>query len=46
MSNPEAYDEDIELIIEDKNGCGGIYLSNIDAARNLKTLQSTTHMRM
>lgn len=35
-----TFPEDIECIIEPKNGKGGIYVSNIEAAENPKTLQS------
>lgn len=35
------FKEDIECIVEPLNGRGGIYISNIEAASNQKTLAST-----
>jgi hypothetical protein len=37
----ERYPEDIECIIEPTNGKGGIFISNLEAAENSKTILST-----
>lgn len=37
----QKFPEDIECVLEPVGGCGGLYLSNIEAAQNPRTLQST-----
>ena len=36
-----TWEEDIQCIIEPKRGKGGIFISNIEAASNPRTLAST-----
>ena len=35
---PEVYPEDIECVRDPVGGAGGIYISNLEAAQNLRTL--------
>lgn len=35
------YEEDYSCIIEPQNGKGGIFIGNLEASQNLKTLKST-----
>ena len=35
-----VYQEDYSCIIEPQNGKGGIFIGNLEAAQNLKTLKS------
>jgi hypothetical protein len=38
-----TFEEDIECIVEPLNGRGAIFISNIEAASNSATLQSSNH---
>jgi hypothetical protein len=41
LSNGEIlYQEDYSCILNPQNGKGGIYIGNLEAAQNLKTLKS------
>ena len=40
--NDGNWEEDIQCIIEPHQGVGGIYISNIEAASNPRTLARTT----
>lgn len=41
--NPDgSFVEDISCIVPEKNGCGAIFISNIEAACNPNTLKSTS----
>lgn len=43
---PKKFPEDIECIIRAKDPtCGSLYISNIEAAENPATLQSTSPLR-
>ena len=35
----KTFPEDIECVMDPVNGKGGIYISNVEAAQNLKTLK-------
>lgn len=39
MTTDKVYPEDIECVFEGKSPLGRIYVSNIEAAQNVKTLQ-------
>ena len=40
MTTASKYEEDIECVVTEKNGRGGIFLGNVEAAQNLATLKS------
>lgn len=39
-----VYQEDYSCIVEPQNGKGGIYLGNLEAAQNMKTLKSILYI--
>lgn len=40
MNSDGTFAEDISCIVPEKNGCGAIFISNIEAACNPNTLKS------
>lgn len=40
----QKFPEDIQCILEPLRGVGGIFISNIEAAENPKTLESTPRL--
>jgi hypothetical protein len=41
-----VYQEDYSCIVEPQNGKGGIYVGNLEAAQNLKTLKSNSPINL
>ncbi len=40
MNSDGTFAEDISCIVPEKNGCGAVFISNIEAASNPETLKS------
>lgn len=41
-----VYPEDIECVVDGKNGKGAIYVGNLEASENVKTLKSTRRLNL
>lgn len=44
MTASQRYEEDIQCLVAEKNGRGGIYIGNLEAAQNLSTLSSNNRL--